>query len=264
MCQGKCYESLIKLMLFSLFFSRISFLQHQRKNLPECKHNSEHTCTICLRKYYSLKTLNQHVKKSHAPTVSKRFLFPGIWTCDICTRTFETRNGIKKHIEEKHLKIHETLCSHCGISINFYDLSKHMNLKHNKDRKRDKCEICNKFFLDLKAHNKRNHLNEGVFTCAICGLTFNNRLKLSVHHWRKHPPPGKFKCKECGKDCSNSLKLKEHMQAAHIGGFLYSCEWCDYRGNHKKNIQTHWKKYHNDLYEAKKAKMRAVYDTPNA
>lgn len=232
-------------------------------------------CTICGRSYadtyyfkkhlqsHALGTIKRENKRTPGPNPRRPRIGPQKFTCDLCGTTKNDKCRLREHIETIHMKLKNATCHICGGKFHTTTIQSHMKKMHDLERKREKCEICNKYFLDLKQHHARNHNYNGEYPCTKCVKIFKNRMQLGMHMSKRHPAPGKFQCTICGKHLTNSNGLKEHMHACHYGGFLYQCEWCNsYRGNHKRNLLSHYRKAHPLEYKVRQEKIQTMHDTP--
>ncbi|XP_069669821.1 zinc finger protein 239-like isoform X1 [Periplaneta americana] len=100
------------------------------------------------------------------------------------------------------------------------------NLRAQGSKKRFKCDICGKCFVqshNLKVHG-RQHTGEKPFMCDVCGKRFAQSGPLKIHG-RLHTGEKPFTCDFCGKCFSQSSDLKRHVRQ-HTGEKPYKCNVC--------------------------------------
>ncbi|XP_063705860.1 zinc finger protein 675-like [Culicoides brevitarsis] len=231
---------------------------------PSQKYSSKktHKCKICHRAYSTANYLAKHIEKHFDPVQKKKFEKPTYQlVCDICGQKRPDRAKMRSHIETVHLKLKDATCHICGAYFHRTHIQAHIKKMHRDNKKREKCDECGKFFLDLKQHKARNHNEQASVFCEICKKPFKNRMLLSSHRFKRHPPEGKYDCHECKKKFTNPVGLKEHKAAHHAGVYLYNCEFCDYRGSYKKNLFDHWKRNHREYYDHRRQLFLARHDT---
>lgn len=234
----------------------------RRKKIIKKKYSKSkktHLCTICGRSYSDAYYLKKHIQQHDLPP--KKNPKPSHLICDLCGLQKSDRNKMRSHIETVHLKLKDATCHVCGADFHRTTIAAHIKKMHRDDKRREKCEECGKYFLDLKQHKARNHNEQEAVFCQICKKPFKNRMLLSSHRFKRHPPDGKYDCRECGKKFTNPVGLKEHTAAHHAGVFLYNCEFCDYRGSYKKNLFDHWKRNHREYYDQRRQIFLARHDT---
>lgn len=234
--------------------------ERKRRNVKKkYSSNKTHLCTICGRSYSDPYYLKKHITQHGLP--QKKNQKPSHLICDLCGLQKTDRNKMRSHIETVHLKLKDATCHICGADFHRTTISAHIKKMHRDDKRREKCEECGKYFLDLKQHKARNHNEQEAVFCHICKKPFKNRMLLSSHRFKRHPPDGKYDCRECDKKFTNPVGLKEHTAAHHAGVFLYNCEFCDYRGSYKKNLFDHWKRNHREYYDQRRQLFLSRHDT---
>lgn len=231
------------------------------KSLKKRSGKKVHLCTICGRSYSDPYYLKRHMKGHELPSTHRKNQKSPPLICDLCGLQKTDRNKMRSHIETVHLKLKDATCHICGADFHRTTIGAHIKKMHRDNKKREKCNECGKFFLDLKQHKARNHNEQEAVFCEVCKKPFKNRMLLSSHRFKRHPPDGKYDCRECDKKFTNPVGLKEHTAAHHAGVFLYNCEFCDYRGNYKKNLFDHYKRNHREYYDQRRQLFLARHDT---
>uniref|UniRef100_A0A8D8Q513 Zinc finger protein Xfin n=1 Tax=Cacopsylla melanoneura TaxID=428564 RepID=A0A8D8Q513_9HEMI len=139
--------------------------------------------------------------------------------CELCYKVFETRENLMRH-----LKIHD-----------------------DKERKRFKCEQCDKRFTsnaDLNKHSNAIHQRLKLHECDMCGKNFSQRNNLKRHLEEVHRTDGmKFECYVCSKVLATSHSLKRHILIHN--GPKYTCEICKREFTRVYELNIH-KKMHDD------------------
>eukprot|EP00040_Diaphanoeca_grandis_P025810 m.143576 g.143576 ORF g.143576 m.143576 type:complete len:177 (-) comp30324_c0_seq1:58-588(-) len=91
-----------------------------------------------------------------------------------------------------------------------------------------------------------------LFTCAICGATFNRKSNLKVHQV-VHTKTKEYKCDSCGKRFGLKGALTAHMKV-HTDDMPYNCSICGKKfkinGNLTKHKKTHVKNISHELQVA--------------
>ncbi len=80
--------------------------------------------------------------------------------------------------------------------------------------------MCDKKYMrpnELKRHIRSIHAGE-VFTCSLCGKTFNREDVLKAHQLKTH---GMVMCKFCESGFTNRTHLKDHVEKYHLHSSHY-------------------------------------------
>lgn len=154
-----------------------------------CKH-----CAMCFSKYQYLK---EHVQQLHKDKL----------VCCVCQKYFKSDEGLKKH-----------KATHTREKID-----KITNKKINK--RKQECQICNKFFYRVKEHSMAVHTNERPFSCSQCDAAFVIKRTLEQHIKVVHEKSYNFICNMCGKGFLSKTFLLEH-ERKHLGERPYACQHC--------------------------------------
>lgn len=171
---------------------------HSRKKHLKCK--------ICIKRFSTSKTLNQHM------TLHNRN--PGSFRCSICRWEFTREKPCRVHEEKckRGMRMYE--CFMCKeMAHNKNHLEKHMR-SHTGEI--NHCRKCKKQFaskLGLTQHMKR-HAELFAFKCEKCHQVFSRQSKWKSHEVRCRQR--QYKCKVCKRVFVNSGHLKYHMQTNHL------------------------------------------------
>ena len=100
------------------------------------------------------------------------------------------------------------------------------------------CQLCSKVFKrrsNLLKH-ERNHAQNKVFRCDVCGQAFPELQELAFH--RAHCETNYYKCHICDKEFGAKFSLKCHVET-HSNEKSYICEICGTRFKHARSLTTH-------------------------
>ena len=198
------------------------------------------SCELCGKQFSSEKGLDKHLGNVHGHSDRKKYV------CDICNQHFSTSSSRGGHIKRTHGE-HTFKCHICEVvSKSEKELSKHLKT-HNKiiqdERKLEKCDICEKYFLLLKNHMEIVHSQS---KCDICGTSYP-KIKLNQHMKNVHTAPKKYECHICKKHFTTKYMTNIHRKRMHCTSSL-KCDICDticktnselkiHLKTHSKNIQ---------------------------
>lgn len=159
------------------------FLVH--KKIKTSFHNSNtelnFTCTQCPKRYATIHTLNNHIKKTHNQEVSKV-------QCGDCGNLFSSGAALRKHASLHRPP--ELPCPICGkLFHNKTYLMRHANSVHAEaEDKKYKCEVCGKGFTNkhaLEGHHNW-HYNLKPFQCRWCERNYQNQSNCNAHERKSH------------------------------------------------------------------------------
>lgn len=120
------------------------------------------------------------------------------------------------------------ICNVCGFITNSkYNLSRHIDVKHNPEEFVYFCEHCPKVTFKKKQylwiHMKQKHLGKRKsYMCVHCGRTFYSCDSHYYHVLRKHTKPEdyKFKCHICPRNFITNSILTQHINI-HLGRYFF-------------------------------------------
>lgn len=162
-----------------------------------------------------------------------------------------TPNNLNMILSE-HIKSHEYVENHmCELCYKVFEsrenLMRHLKIHDDKERKRFKCEQCDKRFMtnvDLGKHSNAVHERLRLHECDICGRNFSQRNNLKRHLEEVHRTDGmKFECYVCSKVLATGHSLKRHILIHN--GPKYTCDICQREFTRVYELNVH-KKLHED------------------
>ena len=105
--------------------------------------------------------------------------------CQFCPKSFKNHNILQNHCKRIHKKQNDVKCDECNEIFNSnIELKKHKKLKHPKEIKLHKCEICdyeNESITQINMHIKRVHEDTRDQICEHCGKAFVLKSYLAKH-----------------------------------------------------------------------------------
>ena len=154
------------------------FLVHKKIKTTFHNTNTElnFACAQCPKRYASIHTLNNHVKKAHKQEVSKV-------QCPDCGNFFSSGAALRKHAS---LHRPPELVRHDSLDLPLY-------------RSLQPCPICGKLFHNqtyLMRHANAVHADaeDKKYKCEVCSKGFTNKNALEGHHnWHYNLKP--FQCR---------------------------------------------------------------------
>ncbi|XP_071445645.1 uncharacterized protein [Hetaerina americana] len=184
--------------------------------------NNKIQCTICKRKFNTVKSLKVHmyamhlgVKRTPEPEVKvKRIRSTKPKTCEVCLKTFKSA----------------------------YQLADHKFI--HTDEKPYSCDVCSKTF-KKKAYLTSHlavHSSKGRFQCAECKKTYRGRAELK-RHVLIHAGIKKFKCDVCNRAFGQKHQVSVHMRL-HTGVRPFPCSVCDKTFRRRDQAKSHMASSH--------------------
>ena len=246
------------------FTTRRNLYFHDRK-----EHKDPTVCIICDEKFSSKVKFDTHMKKSHGPKPTPKYL------CSECGKNF-TRND--KYMQ--HLK-------NCGVT--------RQKCQNKKSQTRHKCTKCEKVYKhkrSLNAHIKKHHhivirVGSSFFNkvstrtkhitrasaqrniCRICRKLFRTQHSLNAHKKRFHARTqgktvnlnGNFivleessvkhsllqKCAFCARQFEDKKSLETHLTIDHFGEPVYQCSKCSSLFKSRQSLWHHRSRNHRGL-----------------
>ena len=248
------------------------FLQPKDKEEHKNVHNSKFNCSMCAKRYSSVKTLIIHTASAHeGKTLScdhcsfrtahkynlaahvERVHNSARLNCQHCDRFFSSVQVLMTHIARVHngKNLH---CDSCDFkTAEPHKLTSHRKGKHEGDLvwnsdKRFSCPLCSyqsKEKCSIRQHIKVKH--EGnMFECDLCHNQFNSQTSMRSHRITKHLDVKTYECNLCeGKVFKAQENLKRHIKVYHNGWHL-SCNQCDFTSTTTNGLKRHKIKEHNE------------------
>lgn len=110
-------------------------------------------------------------------------------TCHLCLKVFSQRGNLLTHLARVHDSgSKDFVCPICPAKsfARKYDLTRHMNICHERNFE---CDVCGKKFGQksvLKSHVVTVHQKLQSFACDCCGLKFGTNSSMKRHRQAKH------------------------------------------------------------------------------
>ncbi|XP_041758521.2 uncharacterized protein LOC121586101 [Coregonus clupeaformis] len=155
-------------------------------------------CTVCLKRFSSRGSLQQHLNKEH-PNERP-------FKCQSCGKSFALKRYLRDHERRQH---------------KFGTELAHLTYKATDSERQYKCSVCPKTLTsahDLSLHMKVHTEQEsgGDHRCDMCYKSFS-RLSLLRQHQESHVGQVVYECTECDKAFAFPHLLEEH-QKTHAAG----------------------------------------------
>ncbi|XP_001237671.3 transcription factor grauzone [Anopheles gambiae] len=143
-----------------------------------------HICDSCGREFRSRQAFERHVKLHLGLEVAEQV------QCEVCHKWLNSKRALKMHVKLVHMEAGQTFqCDICSQQCpNSRALANHKQRVHVEER--FKCEECGKLFkrqLYLKEHVAALHTRKPLYSCEVCGATFNSNANKYSHRKNKHP-----------------------------------------------------------------------------
>ena len=196
------------------------------------------SCTECNVKFYTVKSLQRHMKFKHKvndvkeyyckdkTTVSSKSVLElqlttneakKVHQCDICDMSYSSPVCLAEHVNVKHKD--EFKCGHCNAAFGMKNqLETHVmthttrtqvsksNLKLQLYCK-DKTTVSSKSVLELQL--TRNEAKK-AYKCDICDMSYSSSVHLAEHVYVKHDED-MFKCGHCNAAFRRKNQLEMHV-----------------------------------------------------
>ncbi|XP_028317813.1 zinc finger protein 516-like [Gouania willdenowi] len=181
---------------------------------------SGHTCAVCGRSFPLLSSLSQHMRRH---TREKPY------ECPYCEHRTAQKGSLKAHIRSHKLGLLT-----CNLSDkegkgdqgekNEVESPAPLNIvsttqKAHKVNGKMKKEGAKKKVKSKGGSNGLQRVDDGPFTCCICGEMFPQVLLLKTHV-KKHSGPQDHGCRICGRRFRQAWSLQSHMRIHRIKGQL--------------------------------------------
>ena len=274
---GKVFKKIYKLEQHTRFKHGFcnncgyKFIQPKNKKEHQNEHISKFNCSMCAKRYKSIKSLIIHTSSSHEgktfdcdrcsfKTAQKYNLAAHVervhlsarLNCKYCDRFFSSVQVLKTHMARVHGG-KNLLCNSCDFkTAEAHKLLSHQKGKHEGDLvwnsdQRFSCPQCNyqsKEKCSIRAHIKVKH-DGNSFECDICHSKFNSQTSMRSHRITKHLDIKTYECKFCdGKIFKAMENLKRHTKINHEGWRL-PCNECDFTTTTRAGLEKHMINQHN-------------------
>jgi KRAB domain-containing zinc finger protein len=127
------------------------------------------------------------------------------------------------------------------------ELRKSVEKDRTKSRKynRQLCQICNRGYNNINAHNRRVHQRSRRHQCDLCPLNFFTRREIRLHMavHQKYREKNSL-CVYCNKNFATEKSLKSHVDKIHLKQNLIYCERCGQAFVNSITYQTHVRHRH--------------------
>ncbi|KAK6639477.1 hypothetical protein RUM43_007750 [Polyplax serrata] len=234
-CEKEVNKKSLDRHMKSIHIAKIP-VKREKKLVPE---EDKIPCMLCNRKYPSLVSLQNHIRKIHEAEQLK---------CSECDFT-GTRRHLDKHIKKQHNgEVYQ--CQRCQkILKSKSTLKEHMWI--HTEHRRFICDICGMRF--KRTSNYHGHLKshqEKKFQCQRCGHFFLRKRYLAIHEQTIHnyygdgvPSQEKgYQCEVCGVKLKWKNNLLAHMRI-HTGEKPYKCKICEETFTCHGSLRTHMGKH---------------------
>ncbi|XP_049297236.1 transcription factor grauzone-like [Anopheles funestus] len=166
-----------------------------------------HICDSCGREFRSRQAFERHVKLHKGLEVSEQV------QCEMCLKWLNSKRALKMHVKLIHMEAGQTFqCDICAQRCpNSRALASHKQRVHVEER--FKCEECGKLFkrqLYLKEHVAALHTRKPLYSCEVCGATFNSNANKYSHRKNKHPVEWEARRKQQLQQ--QQEQLQQHLQ----------------------------------------------------
>lgn len=144
-----------------------------------------HQCRYCSKAFAREKALQSHLKM-HSN------LLDDIVQCENCDACFDNNDALQRHLGH---------CKAAGAAVE--KLEKQEDVPRTGSGKHMCCE-CSKSFLTKQKLQRHMWIHrKKIYTCEICGVTFQLQENLDSHRLSSHQGCSPYSCNECGKNFSS-------------------------------------------------------------
>ncbi|XP_050091324.1 transcription factor grauzone-like [Anopheles aquasalis] len=169
------------------------------------------SCDICQKVLASSLSLRVHMVNIHG---NREMLI-----CDSCGKEFRTRQAFDRHVNQ-HMGIDQTEHVQCSLCSKWLGskraLKVHIQLVHNEAGQTFKCDQCPHESPNSRAmanHKQRVHVDLR-FECDVCGKRFKRQLYLK-EHIALHTGKPLYSCEICGATFNSNANKYSHRKNKH-------------------------------------------------
>ncbi|KAL5278849.1 hypothetical protein ACFFRR_003467 [Megaselia abdita] len=262
-----------KCNLCSRFYeNKVELMGHQLKF-----HWEKFMCGFCTITYFSMESLQDHLKEEHPGQVIYE---SETSRCRMCNKDYHSKYHLLIHVE----RIHKMICAECHENFSTRsELIQHLYEQHHpeyvkkndKEKPKDqhfywgvsrtcrpKCHVCGHLFNNTT--NLKKHFQRGIhpeselilqFKCLQCELVFNERHEANSHFRANHEEKEQnFKCDLCFKTFFGQGHLKQHKRLVHglraprkTKVVFGKCLECNHLSASKVLLEKHFQRVHEGL-----------------
>lgn len=193
-------------------------------------------CDLCPKSYPHRTGLNIH----------KNIVHHGIRrSCPICGMLSTSKWYIKCHIASVHERFKPFPCSHCDKTYSSQiSLKEHVNIFHNDNQQKLKCETCAKYFIrkaHLLKHKRLEHKQEVLLKCRQCPMKFTKKVDKQSHERMHNANIRILKCDVCDEEFVSVVGQARHNKKFHPSDEVQvaSCVFCGMVFKNEKLLGLH-------------------------
>ena len=137
--------------------------------------------------------------------------------CSKCDYRTRNKQSLKQHFKNIHTEVEMKTCQFCGGSFKRIDRHLQINNCGQEERKRSKCEHCEKTFVrkeTMKKHIKIVHLQVRNKICMYCDYKTYTKFNLDIHISKMHLGT-QIEKQSCGLCTKKTYKMDYHMKVYH-------------------------------------------------
>ncbi|XP_066254819.1 zinc finger protein 431-like [Euwallacea similis] len=184
-------------------------------------------CQYCNKIFPNMTKLRKHVNRSHV-----------VNECEFCKKVFYDKAEFTKHKRAEHLEEKPTKCEFCKKEFEKpRNLQEHIRVQHTNDGLDNKCNICEKTFINRFLLHNHIKTHDKCFKCTNCDMTFASRYNLQLHSVT-HTNERNYKCSICSKSYTSKVSLKNHT-SVHCDERPYVCNQCGKTFKNNRRLYVH-------------------------